>query len=294
MVYYFRVNPNMKGDGMKKILLIAGCIIVALFCVIGFSIRKTYRQFMTVETIRYDPQLTIYPGGGGNSIVLTSEDGSKALVVDTKMAGGAKKLRDDVKAGEIIVVNTHFHSDHVGGNMLFPGAKIISGAYTHDQWKANAKDTRYPDQTIRPGEEIIQQIGAETVHIRNMGQAHTWNDVVVYCENRKLLVTGDIVFLGRHPVLFAKSGANVASWVALLDALYNRYRVTALVPGHGSVSDQSALLAMKDYFDSIGEAAGNPEKLAALKLKYKAYSGIPGMASMKKTLAFIENERRNK
>lgn len=278
---------------MKKNLIIAGCIIVVLFCVAGISFRKIYRQFIAVETVHYDPQFTIYCGGGGNSIVLTSEDGSRALVVDTKMAGAARKLRGEVTAKDIIVVNTHVHRDHIGGNMLYPDAKIISGAYTQEQWKANANNNRYPDETIKPGEEIIQQIGTETVHIRNMGQAHTWNDVVVYCENRKLLVTGDIVFIARHPVLFTKTGANVASWVAVLDSLDNRYQVTALVPGHGKVSDQRALLTMKDYFVSIGEAVGSPEKQAALKQKYKAYSAIPGMASLEKTLAFIENERKS-
>ncbi len=279
---------------MKKYLIIAGFAIVVVMCVAGISFRKIYRHFMAVETVRYDPQLTIYLGGGGNSIVLTSEDGSKALVVDTKMGGAAKKLRDAVRAKDITVVNTHLHRDHTGGNTLYPDAKIISGAYTQEQWKANANDNRYPDETVKPNEEIVEKVGTETVHIRNMGQAHTWNDIVVYCENRKLLVTGDIVFIAMHPVLFTKTGANVASWVAVLDSLNNRYQVKALVPGHGKVSDQSALLTMMDYFVSIGEAIGSAEKQAVLKQKYRGYFKVPGMSGLEKTLAFIENERKNK
>ena len=278
---------------MKKNLIIAGCIIVVAICVAGVSFHKMFRKFMAVETVRYDPQLTIYLGGGGNSIVLTSEDGSKALVVDTKMGGAAKKLRDEVKAKEIIVVNTHLHRDHIGGNMLYPDAKIISGAYTREQWKSNANNNRYPDETVKPNEEIVEKIGTETVHIRNMGQAHTWNDIVVYCENRKLLVTGDILFISMHPVLFTKTGANVASWVTILDSLNNRYQAKAVVPGHGKVSDQGALMTMKDYFVSIGDAIGSPEKQAALKQKYRAYFKVPGMSGLEKTLAFIENERKN-
>jgi glyoxylase-like metal-dependent hydrolase (beta-lactamase superfamily II) len=279
---------------MKKYLIIAGCAIVVIVCVAGISFRKIYRQFMVIETVHYDPQLSIYLGGGGNSIVLTSEDGSKALVVDTKMGKTAKKLRDEVKAKDITVVNTHLHRDHIGGNALYPDAKIISGAYMPEEWKVNANNNRYPDETVKPGEEIVQQIGSETVHIRNMGQAHTWNDVVVYCENRKLLVTGDIVFLATHPVLFTKTGANVASWINVLDSLNNRYQVKTLVPGHGRISDQIALLTMKDYFVSIGEAIGNPEKQAVLEQKYRGYFKVPGMSGLEKTLAFIENERKNR
>ena len=152
---------------------------------------------------------------------------------------------------------------------------------------------RYPDETVKPNEEIVEKIGTETVHIRNMGQAHTWNDIVVYCENRKLLVTGDILFIAMHPVLFTKTGANVASWVAILDSLNNRYLARAVVPGHGKVCDQGALMTMKDYFVSIGDAIGNPEKQAALKRKYKSYFKVPGMSGLEKTLAFIENERKS-
>ena len=78
---------------------------------------------MKVETIQYDPQLTIYLGGGGNSVVLTSEDGSAAFIVDTKMRGAAEMLRDKIKAKDITIVNTHDHFDHVGGNSSLPAGK---------------------------------------------------------------------------------------------------------------------------------------------------------------------------
>jgi len=253
-----------------------------------------YGSFMKVETVQYDPQLRIYLGGGGNSIALFSEDGSKALIVDTKMGAAAKMLHDDVRAGDITIVNTHFHKDHIGGNFLYPNAKIISGAYTQEQWKSSAKNSRYPDETVQPNEELAIPIGSEIVHVRNMGQAHTWNDLVVYCENRKLLVTGDIVFIAMHPVLFASSGTNVASWVSVLDSLIARYPAIALVPGHGKVSDQSALVSMKDYFVSIAGAIQNPGSQAELKQKFKAYFSLPGMSGFDKTLSFIERERKSR
>lgn len=279
---------------MKKILIWAGCVVVILICIAGLSFKKMYGSFMKVETVQYDPQLRIYLGGGGNSIALFSEDGSKALIVDTKMGAAAKMLHDDVRAGDITIVNTHFHKDHIGGNFLYPNAKIISGAYTQEQWKSSAKNSRYPDETVQPNEELAIPIGSEIVHVRNMGQAHTWNDLVVYCENRKLLVTGDIVFIAMHPVLFASSGTNVASWVSVLDSLIARYPAIALVPGHGKVSDQSALVSMKDYFVSIAGAIQNPGSQAELKQKFKAYFSLPGMSGFDKTLSFIERERKSR
>jgi glyoxylase-like metal-dependent hydrolase (beta-lactamase superfamily II) len=279
---------------MKKVLLIVVLLIVVIIAVGGFYFWKIYQQFGKVETVQLDPQLTVYLGGGGNSIVLTSEDGSQALVVDTKMRGAAKRLRDEVKASQIIIVNTHAHYDHTGGNALYPTAEIISGAYTKEQWDDDSRKTsRYPDVVLKPGEEKVIKIGSETVHIRNMGRAHTWNDVVVYYEKRQLLVAGDLVLLDMHAALHAKSGANVASWIGVLDSLSKKYKIKTLIPGHGKISDQTALAVMKDYFVSIGDAIGKPDKQAELKKKYKDYFTIPGIFSFRNTTNFIEKERKS-
>jgi cyclase len=280
---------------MKKVFIIAGSILAVLLLLAVLFISLGYHKFMSVEAVEYDPELEILIGGGGNSIILTSEDGATALVVDTKMGPAAKEMRKKVMAKkEIIVVNTHVHRDHVGGNALYAGATIIAGAYSKEQWASLAGKNRYPDSTVNVGEEKVLRVGSETVHIRNTGQAHTWNDAVVYLEKRKLLVTGDIVFLGRHPVLFAQGGSNVASWINVLDSLYNRYEIKTLVPGHGAVSDKSALLNMREYFAAIRDAIDDPQRLSSLREKYKEYSSVPGMSGFGKTVEFIRNEKRRK
>jgi glyoxylase-like metal-dependent hydrolase (beta-lactamase superfamily II) len=278
---------------MKKVLQIVGLLMVVVIAAGGLYVWQYYQRFMKVETIQYDPQLTIYLGGGGNSVVFTSEDGSAALVVDTKMKGAAKILREKIKAKDITFINTHDHSDHTGGNALYPQAKIIAGEYTKKQWADDAsKTSRYPDITIKPSEEKVMKTGSETVYIFNVGRAHTFNDVAVYFDNRKLLVTGDLVFNQMHPGLLAKSGANVALWIKVLESLSKKYQIKTLVPGHGPVADQNALVVMKDYFVSMGDSIGNKEKQTVLKEKYKNYISFPGMLSFNNTLKFIEQERK--
>lgn len=279
---------------MKKTVLITSAVVGAIVIVCGVFIFIGYQKYMSIEAVEYDPYCEILIGGGGNAVILTAEDGQKALVVDTKMGSAAKKMRKRVKAKEIIVVNTHLHADHTGGNALYPDATIVAGAYAKEQWERLAGKNGYPDETLRPGEEKILGVGSETVHIRNMGKAHTSNDVVVYCEKRKLLVAGDIVFLGMHPVLFAQNGCSAASWVSVCDSLYGRYEIKTLVPGHGGISDKNALLAMKEYFTSIMAASGDPQKLAVLRQKYRRYSSVPGISSFEKTMTFLRNEQGNK
>jgi glyoxylase-like metal-dependent hydrolase (beta-lactamase superfamily II) len=286
------LSPWFKEAHMKKFLVIGGSILGLIILAVVIFGWHGYSKFMAVETIKYDPQLTIVLGGGGNSIVLTSEDGKQSIVVDTKMADAAKKLRTMVTASDVTVINTHFHRDHVGGNELYPSAHIIAGAYSQEQWKQMAGKNRYPDETIQIGQEKILPFGSETVHVRNLGRAHTWDDVVVYLEKRKLLVTGDILFLGRHPVLFASGGANVGSWISVLDTVQKLYDIKTVVPGHGPVADKSSLAMMRDYFADAEDAAAHPEKRPAFKEKCKALSAMPGMSGPDKTIGFIEQERK--
>jgi glyoxylase-like metal-dependent hydrolase (beta-lactamase superfamily II) len=277
---------------MKKILIISGAIILALFAAGAFFAWPRIQSFITVTSVQYDPQLNIYLGGGGNSVVLTSEDGSKALVIDTKMGRAAQQLRKSISTQDITIVNTHFDIDHIGGNYLYPHATIISGAYTKEQWAKKDKYNRYPDETIKIGEEKVLPVGSEFVHVRNMGRAHTWNDVVVYLEKRKMLITGDIMFRDMHPFLAAEKGSSVSSSMSVLDTLNRIYDVASLVPGHGACADRSLIGTMREYYASISDAIGDPEKLSSLKKKYSGYFSIPGKASFETTVQLIENERK--
>src|SRR4030042_1706742 len=144
---------DYRGGIMKKLLIIIGSVLFVIIAASGLLFWEQYQRIMAMEIIRYDPQLMIYLGGGGNTIVLTSEDGSRALIIDTKMFSGSKKLRESVKAGDTIIVNTHSHWDHTGGNPLFSSEKFLAGAYTREQGDRESAGGKYPDMVLKPGGE---------------------------------------------------------------------------------------------------------------------------------------------
>jgi glyoxylase-like metal-dependent hydrolase (beta-lactamase superfamily II) len=281
---------------MKKLLFLLLALVVVLVLYIGISYGPGMTLFLSLREEPLDDQLMSFIGYGGNSIILSSTDKSQVMIVDTKIAGGAKKLAAYVlnikPDARVTIVNTHFHGDHTAGNRKFPGAQIIAGAYKPDEWfKATGMD-RLPDIMVKVGEEQVFAFGDDTVHVRNVGRGHTWNDVVVYLQNRKLLMTGDLVFNGWHPALFAKDGANVQSWTSALDTMLKDYDIKTVIPGHGSITDSTAIVDQKNYFISISAAIGNPAQLEEVKKRYKGYFSLPGGTSMKRTIEFIRNEEK--
>lgn len=280
---------------MKRILLWTGVILFGCLLAAAFSFGPRIGMFLSHSTLQYDPVLTIFQGYGGNSILLRSADNSEALIVDTKMFGGAKRLRNLVNSlcadARLTIVNTHLHRDHTGGNALFPGARVIAGAYDDLEWRSETGGEAFPDVRLRPGEELSIRIGNETARIKNYGRAHTRHDTVVYLESRKMLVTGDLVFNTWHPALIERSGTNVREWSGKLGRLMQDYKCKTVVPGHGPVAGMEAIANMKDYFQVMERSVDNKESRAVAKARYRKYYAIPFMSGFKKNLKFIEIEK---
>jgi len=279
---------------MKKYLLWAGVVLFGLVLAVSMSLGPRVGRFLSHSTVEHDPGLTIFLGYGGNTILLRSEDRGEALIVDTKMFGGARRLRGMVSSlcphARLTIVNTHCHRDHAGGNSLFPGARVIAGDYDDGEWISESGGQALPDVRLKPGQEIKLRIGKEKVRIKNYGRAHTRNDTVVYLESRKILVTGDLVFNKWHPALLEKSGTNVSEWVGVLERLMRDYDCDTVVPGHGPVAGRQVLSDMRDYFISIQASLVDRERLASLKSGYRRYYSIPFISGFKKSLRFIEKE----
>jgi cyclase len=248
------------------------------------------KQKHIIEAVKFDDNLTIYTGGGCNSAVLCSEDGQKAVIVDTKYFKGAKMFREEVRAKYITIINTHFHMDHARGNRLYPGAHVISGNIMAGwQWDIDTAFSRRPDKALEPGEETVVNIDREKVHILGMGRAHSLNDCIVYFENRKLLMAGDLVWGHIHPVVIP--GSNITLWRRVLKILENKYEFDTLVPGHGDFAGKNAVLEMEEYFDLIAVADGDKHKLRELKEKYKDYDKFPVFAGVDRVAAMIKREK---
>ena len=272
---------------IKKIIISILILVAAFVAYIGVSYGPAIKKYLTMERFVLAPDLVAFIGYGGNSIVFISADKSEALIVDTKMLGGAKALHRYIQKmapnAKVTIVNTHFHPDHTRGNKRFPGATVISSAYTREQWQSRTGMQRLPDVRVQTGEAYTFTIGVDTIIVRNLGRGHTWNDAVVWLKNRKLLLTGDLVFNTWHPALLPEDGCDVDGWIACLDSMLQDFDAETVIPGHGPMGGREVLLNQRDYFVSIRHAVGDERQIQRLEEKYKDYFEIPGTSSVRKT-----------
>ena len=229
-----------------------------------------------------------FTGQGGTIGYHISKTG--VVVVDAQMPPTAKICLDGIKeraGGRTIdiLVNTHHHADHTGGNPVFrPAVKtILAHANVPDLQRAAAarQAAARPDA---PAPEIVvadatfantwrEDVGDEWMALKYYGPAHTGGDAVVTFENADVVHMGDLVFNRVHPYIDRPAGASIANWIKVLEsAVADHKKDTIYIFGHGSpkfgVTGASAdLLYMRDYLTALLEfvrgeiKAGKPKEV---------------------------------
>ena len=273
------------GSGIALLIVLIGAAVI-FYPAIRFMTQK--------EVIQVDPGLTLMLGGGGNSGVVVGD--SAVVVIDTKMMGNGEDLYKFAKekAGQkpIIVINTHFHPDHVQGNKYFKGSRIYIGNYEKDFLQKSIDAENQPTDVVK--DSLLIDLGNEKVHLYDLGQGHTTNDVVVYLTNHKVLFTGDLVFNRINPVLKDESGAKVSQWIHVLDLILSRWGDSKVVPGLGTVGDSDIVVSMRQYFLDMTTAAIDPGKESQMKAMYKDWMKLPNMSSPGKTIEYIKMHEMKK
>ena len=228
-------------------------------------------------------------GGWGWSNAGLIEDAGKSLLVDTlfdlpltrEMLG---EMRRSVPAAGAIdtLVNTHANGDHTYGNQLVEGATIVSSRACREEmerrppeafigraraWRENGEAgaiihelmgrkfdfdgivNTLPSQVFET--ELTLTVGDKRIDLLNVGPAHTRGDVLVHVPADRTVFTGDIVFVGGHPVMWS---GPVQNWIDACETILG-WDVETVVPGHGPVTGPSGVRDMRDYLTALRDQA---------------------------------------
>ena len=183
-----------------------------------------------------------------------------------------------------VLINSHHHGDHTGGNGVFrPQTKaIVAHANVPRLQRERAEKDKtlerqtYADTTFP--ETWRMELGGEVVSAKYFGPAHTSGDIVVLFEKANVVHMGDLMFNRMYPVIDRPAGARIAGWIKVLEEVAGSYPADAIyIFGHGNpkfgvTGNRGDLLTMRDYWSAVLEytrkqiAAGTPkEKSVAME-----------------------------
>ena len=100
-------------------------------------------------------------------------------------------------------------------------------------------------------------VGGRSVELIEVGPAHTAGDVIVHVPDASTVFTGDILFIGGQPIVWA---GPLSNWIAACDLMLSM-NVETVVPGHGPITDRSGIVAVRDYLSLVEHEAS--ERFAA-------------------------------
>lgn len=87
------------------------------------------------------------------------------------------------------------------------------------------------------------KVGDRQVRLLEVGPAHTSGDVIVHVPDQRVVFTGDILFIGGHPIMWA---GPIGNWLRACDLILE-LDVDVVVPGHGPVTDKAGVRGVRDY-----------------------------------------------
>ncbi|TDJ46200.1 MAG: MBL fold metallo-hydrolase [Gammaproteobacteria bacterium] len=218
------------------------------------------QDFSTVEieTVPVADGVYMLVGSGGNIGLSVGEDG--AFVIDDQFAPLSEKIMAAIAAvtdADVkFLVNTHFHGDHVGGNEAFgaAGAVIIA----HENVRARMSTDQFREIFNQPipaspvgalpiltfSDEMTFHWNGDTIRAIHVAAAHTDGDTILYFQNANVIHMGDTFFNGFYPFIDVSSDGDIDGIIAAgYRALTIANEDTAIIPGHGPLSDAAGLAA---------------------------------------------------
>ena len=206
-------------------------------------------------------------GAGGNIVASVGSDGiyiidDQYAPLSGKILAALKRLGDKPLR---FVINTHWHSDHTGGNEAMGKAGAVVMAHhnvrtrmgTAGMFRGEARNAEpvgaLPVVTFADG--LSLHFNDDHVHARHVARAHTDGDVLVKFEHANVLHMGDVYFNGLYPFIDLESGGGIDGFLAAIrTGVAMSDADTLVVPGHGPVSNRAELTAYGDMLQRFRDA----------------------------------------
>jgi glyoxylase-like metal-dependent hydrolase (beta-lactamase superfamily II) len=237
---------------MKRLFFVC---LAFCFCAMGINAQDFSK--VEIKVTKVAGNVYMLEGSGGNIGVSAGTDG--ILIVDDQFAPLADKIKAALKTlgeGKLkFILNTHWHGDHTGGNVIFgPDAPIIAQTNVRKRLASDQKSELFKRTTPASPKEALPVItfdeslsvhfNGEEIRVIHYPQGHTDGDSVIFFTASNVVHMGDHFFAGRFPFVDLESGGNVEGYAKNVGDVITRLPAGAkIIPGHGPLSDVEGLKA---------------------------------------------------
>ena len=287
---------------MKRLAYAIVAAIAAFLCIAAWAQMDFSR--VEIKTTHVAGNIYMLEGAGGNIGVSVGPDG--ILLVDDQFAPLAEKIRDaltELGEGSLkFLVNTHFHGDHTGGNVIFGAeAHIISHANVRKRLQIES-----PPKEALPvvtfDDSLSIYFNGEEIRVIHFPNSHTDGDSVIFFTGSNVVHLGDLFFSGRFPYVDLDSGGDVEGLIKHIEKLLTELPPDVkLIPGHGPLSDidnlktyHRTLVATTDLIRDQIEAGKSLDEIKAAGFAQKWRSWGSGFISTERWIGIVHRSLTKK
>jgi glyoxylase-like metal-dependent hydrolase (beta-lactamase superfamily II) len=224
------------------------------------------QQDVKVTTTKLGGNVYAVDGQGGRMTALVGPDGiflvdAQFPQVTEKIVAALKEIAPDSRIR--LLVNTHVHGDHTGGNENFAklGATIMAQPNLRARLikpapAANGQPTPPAPAAALPvvtyTQRMTVQMDGEEVQIIPLPPSHTDGDTAVRFPAADVLSTGDVFRSIGFPNIDRANGGTLKGMLESMNTFIELAGPnTKVAPGHGDVTNRAALVAHRDMIIAV-------------------------------------------
>lgn len=211
--------------------------------------------------------LHVLRGAGCNVVVWTGSDA--VLVVDSGNATEVPQLLEAIErvaaGGVRLLVNTHWHPDHVGGNVALRRGGATLVAHEDSRTRMSARQTiAIPEREVPAAprealpmvtfdDALMLHLNGDRLALLHVPGAHTDGELIAWWQSANVVHVGDVYRADGYPFIDTANGGYLAGLVAAIETVLSRADArTVIVPGHGPVSNRAEMSAYRDMLVAVG------------------------------------------
>lgn len=248
-----------------------------------------------IKTTKLYDNVYLLQGAGGNMALQTGPEGN--ILIDSSFAPAVPRIREAISAvskdAPFALINTHWHSDHTGGNEGLHAAGFTIFAHRNTRERLSTPQTvrmfhstmppapagAWPAITFDHALDIWRN--GDTLDLAHFEPAHTDTDISIYFHKADVLHLGDTFFNGIYPFIDEGTGGSIGGMIRAGEkALAIAGSGTKIIPGHGPLGSKADLQNFHDMLSAIRDkvaalkAAGASEQEAIAKKPTAAFDAV--------------------